>query len=608
MMIGKHIGPNQKTTLTALAFCQLGLCSLILFMPQLASRVAAQQSASADAAAFMKQAAGFEAARQWEQAARAYGSAAKAYEAAGMMQADATASEKSALMYEKYADSLTGGATVTQAASHPATPTAPPVQQTAMPKQTQSAAFPLASSAIVRANKYGGLSVASPSGAPIDGVKISKHDTDIQSPCIVVAPDGVIHVAFREQQARGIECDIYYRSSADGGKSWSEAKNLSEVIPDLNVGGCQIAADGAGRVYVVWRVACVRYAGSDIGPHAAPDNNLVYRVLSGGSWNGKAIPIHQVPTQSNQMIGSASFFVATDPAGAVHVYWNEDPAIVHPEVMFSAWQHSASVGMGLVMESTLDGTTPSAPKQVYLPPVTKNNSVPACDWVDLLKGYVDASGQAHFVCQEAAMGATDGDHFKIIDAGVPKNGLDLPGTDYQYWVSPPVLLVDAQGRQHIITMYPHGEQPNVRDYTVGDDSEPKVIRAVKGNAGKLLGMEAFGGPGGEMATIMHINDTGNDTDEELYVSTSNGGAWSTPVNVTNNSGRIAFHAKNTTLHSYVATESWGYPGASAGTFDRAGHLLLLYVRNTKSIFGLNAFGVETAGGSTAVPKLMFLRF
>ena len=111
-----------------------------------------------------------------------------------------------------------------------------------------------------------------------------------------------------------------------------------------------------------------------------------------------------------------------------------------------------------------------------------------------------------------------------------------------------------------------------------------------------------------MVAIMNMNDTGGKTDQELYVSTSNGGPWSPPVNVTNNSGRLAFHSTNTSARSNVATMSWGFPGAASGTFDRSGHLLLLYVRNKLEVFGSNAVGVQLAGSSSATPNLMFLRF
>lgn len=574
----------------------------------------------------MRQAASLEAAKQWQQAAQMYGQAAKAFKANGRSKEYAAAEGKSAAMYENYANALLAGISKTTPAApdgNPATETpagtAAAAPEAAAPDQPAPAAtmpagtppLPLEKSAIVHANKDGGLAVASATGAPIDGVKISTHDKDIESPSIVVTPDGVIHAAFFEQHAPGIDCDIYYRSSSDGGRTWSEAKNLSEVMPDRQVGMCRVAADHAGRVYVIWNVARGQYQQADIYPHANNYNNLVYRVLSGGQWSGQTIPIHEMATDNNPYIGSFSYFVATDPAGAVHVIWNEDPAITHPEVMASPTQASPFVGLGLVMEATLDGATPTPPQQVYLPPVTPATPVgdpPVCDGLDMLNGYVGAAGQPHFVSLVVPARGGEGNHFKIIESGVQTPGVDLPGSAGEYWSYPPTLLVDAQGHQHIITLYQSSEHPNVRDYTIGSDSEPKTIRAVKGTAGQLISMEAFQGPAGRMVALMDMNDTGNKTDLELYISMSSGGPWSAPVNVTNNTGRLAFHSTNTSSNSNVATMSWGYPGAAASTFDKSGHLLLLYVRNKTEIFGVNALGVPLAGGSTATPNLMFLRF
>jgi hypothetical protein len=106
---------------------------------------------------------------------------------------------------------------------------------------------------------------------------------------------------------------------------------------------------------------------------------------------------------------------------------------------------------------------------------------------------------------------------------------------------------------------------------------------------------------------MEMNDTGSKTGAELYISESNGGAWSAPVNVTNNTGRFAFHATETGLHGNTLTESWGFPSAVGGTFDRSGHLLL-YVRNTDQVFEVNAGSVALAGGDSTTPTLLFLRF
>ena len=98
------------------------------------------------------------------------------------------------------------------------------------------------------------------------------------------------------------------------------------------------------------------------------------------------------------------------------------------------------------------------------------------------------------------------------------------------------------------------------------------------------------------------------TDDELYVSTSDGGRWSAPVNITNNTGRIQSRSTQTSSQSHVATESYWYPGTAAAAFDKAGHLVIAYVSKKFGIVNSSAFGVSIAGGSSATPNLLFLRF
>ena len=62
-------------------------------------------------------------------------------------------------------------------------------------------------------------------------------------------------MAFVESHRTTLAHAVYHRSSTDGGKTWTEAKNLSEDLPGpgIDVGRCQILADSRNRVYVIWR-------------------------------------------------------------------------------------------------------------------------------------------------------------------------------------------------------------------------------------------------------------------------------------------------------------------------------------------------------------------
>jgi len=136
----------------------------------------------------MKKAASLEAAQQWQEAGEAYDNAAKAYEAQGQAEEQTSALEKSASMYEKYADSLTNHTTPTHTIIPPPAPTTKPSTPAAPVHSTVEAhaAVPLSKSEIVHTNKHGGLVVAAANGHVIDGVKVSIHDKDIESPSMVV--------------------------------------------------------------------------------------------------------------------------------------------------------------------------------------------------------------------------------------------------------------------------------------------------------------------------------------------------------------------------------------------------------------------------------------
>ncbi len=100
-----------------------------------------------------------------------------------------------------------------------------------------------------------------------------------------------------------------------------------------------------------------------------------------------------------------------------------------------------------------------------------------------MNGYVDTAG-LHFVAsvdrkkQDGL--AAHPSHYALIEKGKEAVNLDLPNAGTHEWKDVPTLLVDAKGKQHLIAYFPAGEHPNVRDYPLGSDDEPTVIRAPRG--------------------------------------------------------------------------------------------------------------------------------
>jgi hypothetical protein len=306
----------------------------------------------------------------------------------------------------------------------------------------------------------------------------------------------------------------------------------------------------------------------------------------------------------------------------VQVVWNTTPNKWHDELVdikkypnvTYRFQYNG-VGNGLVFESTLDGATATPPKEAMLTPVTGSKTdpahKPACNGLDTLNGFIDAAGNPVFLARVTS--TTDESlrnkyRYQIFENGKPGAFLDLPDLSYHAWRDIPTLLVDAKGRRHAIVLYPAGEHPSVRDYLIGTDEEPTIIRQAVGPKGKLDGMQAYQGPGGRMVALMEMNDTGASGEGDLFVSTSSGnGKWSPPINVTNNALRRSFAARQTGVVSNVAVSKSYYPGPAAAAFDKDGHLLLLMVQNEKGLFG-NQVGLSYLSGSSTTPTMQFLRF
>jgi hypothetical protein len=270
------------------------------------------------------------------------------------------------------------------------------------------------------------------------------------------------------------------------------------------------------------------------------------------------------------------------------------------------------VGNGEVFQSTLDGTTATPPHEVFFPVVKGLEKKDAyCDGLDTLNGYVDSRGTPHLIAAVSSVHepVSGKSRDELIENGKAGEIIDLPALSFHAWADVPALLVDAKGQRHVIALYLAGERPNVRDYLLGGEDEPTVIRAAGSAKGTIDSFQAWQGPGGRMVVIIQANDNGGLGNADSFVTISTGdGKWSPPVNVTNNSGRMSFASKQTSSESNVAIEKSYVPGVAAAAFDRDGHLLLLMINNEHSLFASTAFGVTIAGGSTSTPTLRFLKF
>jgi len=126
---------------------------------------------------------------------------------------------------------------------------------------------------------------------------------DSFSPAIVADTSGDLHVVW-EDNAPG-NSEIYFKSSADGGDSWTPNKRLTWTADDSYLPA--IVADTSGDLHVVWN-------------DDTPGNYEVYFKTSadgGVTWT------------TNQRLSwtsgdSESPDICVDPSGNIHVFWSDD--------------------------------------------------------------------------------------------------------------------------------------------------------------------------------------------------------------------------------------------------------------------------------------------
>lgn len=489
----------------------------------------------------------------------------------------------------------------------------------AAPARVNVPDVPVDQAKIVMKRADGVPAVAEKDGKPFDGVKVSKYDAEIFAPQLACASDGTIHLIYVERQAVSpYAFFVFHRQSTDGGLTWSDTKNLSEVMPQFNVGYCRLCIDGQDRVYVIWRSSLKENFPVTVTAAGNGQQNLVYRVLDHGKWS-KVLYVHKPGSPETQNDGSCSFTAVTDASGKVQVIYNALPDTFDPEkymvVSGTFKQHVSGIGRGLVFQATLDGTAAAQPRQLFCanfhvkPGDEKYGRF--CDDLDSIDGYCDAAGAPRFIAwvRGEAYPGSDNRQYCIYDGAVAKPVVKIPNW-YSLDGNPPRLLVDAAGKEHIVALYPAGEQQSFRDYVVGSDDEPTTIMSAKAPKGTAYGCQAFQGPNGKMIVLMQTTDAGMNDRGDSWISTSTGGAggWSTPVCITNNAGRETWWAKDTgILHGAAAGSRFG-PGQGAAVVDKTGHLVVALIDVETGSFGMSNGGVVYMSGSSSKPRLHVYRF
>jgi hypothetical protein len=471
---------------------------------------------------------------------------------------------------------------------------------------------------------------AAPAGATDSLVKISQYGGSLYC-SIACGADGTLHAIYTDRADPTKVAYLYYRASKDSGATWSEPKNLSDDESGLSAYYCRCMVDGKGRVYAIWKYLSAASDSLD-GPGSSGCGILAYRCNNGGTWS-KTIRL------TSKKVPSTSFFAAPGPDGAVNLVWAQG----NPDVDWEPRGGVSPQGANMIQQAVLDGDTAPTPKGLIVPaPIPTAEQIaaahaaghdipyadqyPKSDGLWDLRGYIDASGAAHFI----------GDHYQIYPSPPddPNNGPYIvyfdgkqPHKLFEYEHSggqlntnnPWTLLLDAHGKEHVFRTPVKAEKDAVRDYAVdkGQLGDSIDVIAPDKPTGKIVDWQATKLTDGRMAVTAALSQKGGwaPDDVDLYISTSTGdGKWSAPVNLTSNESRKAFMSKETAAGGVMTSDSYR-PDFAEAVQLKDGSLGVLMVNTDKTLLGITNSGVTGSGqtvgslasGSTAAPWVFFTK-
>lgn len=445
---------------------------------------------------------------------------------------------------------------------------------------------------------------------------------------ILVATDGTLHTVYTERPAYGKPEYAYHRMSKDNGKTWSEPKNLSDDESGNAASFTRLVQDGAGRIYCVWKYVSANELLD--GPGGNANGILVYRCLEGGTWsNRKMLGDDKVPTYS--------WFVTVDPKGKAHIIWSQ---MTKEGFKIQGW--GAATYAGLVRQATLNGAANEVKDIVTPAPIlTKEeqaemskkgihvkyeDTVARKDGLLNLRGYVDAEGIAHFVGEDPGIvdGPSDQQTGKRIRHWDGKKFSTLytyqKYMTYNNFNNPPVLALDANGKEWLIRAPEKSEKQCVRAYPVADGELGDFVNIIAPKSGPGLvnnWQVSTLGNSQLLLTVAFSEKGGYDPDDlELFMSRFDGkGNWSAPQRLTNNGAKTTSSHKETVGLNSVGTVTSYRTKFTAATAGKDGSPVLTTVNIESTIIGLNSAGttssgrtvIVSSGGRVENPYVFFLK-
>jgi hypothetical protein len=403
--------------------------------------------------------------------------------------------------------------------------------------------------------------------------------------------NGTYHAVFLEFPEIGKPLFLYYTRSTNQGRAWTKPVTISNDGTGNGSAYPRLIENGGGDVFAIWKrfgntaKAYPVRDGTLEGPGGYYAGTLFFRVVSGGGL-GEIIPIN--PKQEVMF----SWFPTLDLQGNVVVVWSEISEESDRRNWrtweYADWLKVATIGSnGVGREVAL--TTPSAPQWSGGPPPSKG--------LQNLHGYITSDGTIRFVAEGR------GDNGRFITYYDGRNFREI----YSYpkfhtfntFMNPPRLLLDEQGREHIIFIPDNSvlEGHEIWDYDVASNRRSPVV-SIQQQGMSLHGMQAFQGPAGKMVVTFQAGKLSESN--ESWVCEFSNGTWKI-FSMSKNAAKDSFFSRELPFNGLYIPVISGlkryYTRHVAVAHDRSG--------NRKMLMTLSEF--FTSGfGSTSSPSVIFL--
>lgn len=402
---------------------------------------------------------------------------------------------------------------------------------------------------------------------------------------------GIYHAVFLETPAIGKPVFVYYSRSANQGRSWTKPVTISNDETGNGSGYPRLIESGNGEVFAIWKRfgnTASRYPAKDgilEGPGGYYPGTLFFRVLSGGGMSDI------MPINDKQEV-MFSWFPTLDPQGNVVVVWSQisdESNQRNWRVWYYAdWIRTARISSGGVGRVTAL-TTPAAPLYATGPPPTNG--------LQNLHGYITRDGVMRFVAEGSG---NDGRYITYFNGRTFRNIYSYPKYQtFNTFKNPPRLLLDEQGREHIIFIPDNSslEGEEVWDYDVATNRRSPIV-SIQQQGMSLHSMQAYQGPGGKMTVAFQAGKLSESN--ESWVCEFSNGTWKI-FSMSKNAAKDSFFSRELPFNGLYIPVISGlkryYTTYVAVAYDQSG--------NRKMLMTLSE--LFTSGfGSTSSPSVIFL--